>query len=69
MSTEKLSFIITVTNPCGISKTEWKDYIRDAINCWRGRLHPDDVLFYTKLKVTVRPHKELNIVPENRRDR
>lgn len=51
-------YIVTVTRPEGVSITEMRDYIREAVDMWGGQLHPDDPMFYGQAPVTVVRLKE-----------
>lgn len=54
----KAKFILTVDLPENYTKTEFANYIREAVNTWKGCKDPEDPIFDLK-RVTVKPMKEL----------
>lgn len=46
-------YVVTVTRPAGVSITEMRNYIREAVDMWGGQFHPDDPMFYGQAPVTV----------------
>ena len=48
------AFKVTLDMPRGVKVGEMTDYILDAVQTWKGQLHPDDPLFdldYEAVKV------------------
>ena len=41
----KRAFQVTLEMPRGVKVGEMSDYILDAVQTWKGQLHPDDPLF------------------------
>lgn len=56
--TGKISFIVTVPAPEVYSKTDVRDFIREAVQCWGGQRHPEDELFDLCRDATVRPARD-----------
>jgi hypothetical protein len=55
----KKSFTVSVEMPEGVTVLDMQRYIREAVQYWKGGLHPDDPLFELDYrKVFVRPVKE-----------
>lgn len=53
----KKSFIVTVNLPDGVTATEMRYYIRQAIEQWRHGGDPDEPMFGANLNVRVRAVK------------
>lgn len=39
---------LEIERPLGISVNEMRDYIKDAVSCWKGQFHPNHRMFYLK---------------------
>ena len=49
-------FKVRVEMPKDVTITEMQDYIREAVQTWKGQMHPDEPLFDLNYKsVTVTP--------------
>lgn len=45
MSERREKYTVTVTRPLGVTRTEMKKYIRDAVHSWGAGGDPDHPLF------------------------
>jgi len=55
--TDKLTFEVVVHNP-QVGSKDMADYIREAIQSWKGSLHPDNPLFDQQSRdFTVKPQR------------
>jgi hypothetical protein len=43
---EKETYLITLHRPTGVTVTELKEYIAEAVRCWGGQNRIDHPLFY-----------------------
>jgi hypothetical protein len=50
----KHTFVVTVKVSDEATRTEVRDFVREAVECWGGQLHPDDPFFNLRDKVTVK---------------
>jgi len=41
----KEQYVITLNRPPGVSITQMKTYISEAVRTWGGQYHPDDPMF------------------------
>lgn len=39
------SYIVTLVRPKGVTKKEMRQYIEDAVSCWKGGSDPDGALY------------------------
>ena len=66
MARSNRAFKLTVPSLADVNEADWKDYIRDAVGCWKGQFHPNNPLFdldYEDVKV-VRLREEKRPVVE-----
>lgn len=65
----KKHFLVTVEIPNGVSVRDMQNYIRDAIQMWKGQEHPDDPIFNLDWDtVKVRPIKGMRHRPDGNRE-
>lgn len=45
MSSTQRAFKVTVPALPDVTQADWREYIADAVGCWKGQFHPENPLF------------------------